>query len=506
MASSIYTELDLQTRSIRLLKFEEILSDGSLVFTLETARLDQHPYVALSYTWDSLASSERGKWFEQALCWDKHPADQAIIVNNNVFNITPNLHSFLQVIAPSRPRGTWFYVDQICINQIDQGEKAQQVGLMGKIYSQANEVIAWVNPLADVQMEAPRVLHKYDDIKVFLEDPQSPNFDEERRKALSKGADLIAEHFVYTLASAYWSRQWIVQEVMLAKSLTLQFGEYGLDWIFFLKFVSRSPIYADIEQILERDKQRIGNVFQYNSELESDARFQGATVIFFRGISTLAYKHQGRFKFSQTHLPGQGISDVLLSLGGRDCAKRRDGIFALLGLANTEIKADYRTPIVVLYLQVIIDALQHDNTVPDVYLSRVNNTILAVLKILGLPYCHPVVLLVTKELLAYYQPAEHLEEGWISSGWITFLWQQHEYGAVNKAMGLLTRPVVAIRYRKMKSYLQRARLSNQQMDAPDFDDQIGCDTTITKSYSEWVQLVADLVPANAVKMPCPCSS
>jgi hypothetical protein len=48
---------------------------------------------------------------------------------------------------PSIERIIW--VDAVCINQNDDPEKKHQIGLMSKIYSQANRVIIWLGEAAD---------------------------------------------------------------------------------------------------------------------------------------------------------------------------------------------------------------------------------------------------------------------------------------------------------------------------------------------------------------------
>ncbi|KAH7120724.1 hypothetical protein EDB81DRAFT_233400 [Dactylonectria macrodidyma] len=36
------------------------------------------------------------------------------------------------------------WIDQICINQADNGEKSEQVGLIGSIYLGAKQVLVWL--------------------------------------------------------------------------------------------------------------------------------------------------------------------------------------------------------------------------------------------------------------------------------------------------------------------------------------------------------------------------
>ncbi|KAK8172604.1 heterokaryon incompatibility protein-domain-containing protein [Phyllosticta citrichinensis] len=92
---------------------------------LKHISIDDHPkYVALSYTWGSLETPFR------------------IPVDGSYLNITANLHAVLGVLAKlPQLQGRPLWIDAICINQRNEDVKNCQVPLMGKIYSEANEVL-----------------------------------------------------------------------------------------------------------------------------------------------------------------------------------------------------------------------------------------------------------------------------------------------------------------------------------------------------------------------------
>jgi hypothetical protein len=50
----------------------------------------------------------------------------------------------LQLRRPHKHRYLW--IDAICLNQKDGDEKAQQIPLMGEIYSQADKLHIWLGP------------------------------------------------------------------------------------------------------------------------------------------------------------------------------------------------------------------------------------------------------------------------------------------------------------------------------------------------------------------------
>ncbi|EMD88424.1 hypothetical protein COCC4DRAFT_87686, partial [Bipolaris maydis ATCC 48331] len=94
------------------------------------------PYLALSY------------------CWGDPKKTVPIYLNNKLVHVTENLSSALQNFE-QRDVALRIWIDAICINQKNEHEKSQQVGLMAEIYHKASEVIVW---LGDGDENSPRAL------------------------------------------------------------------------------------------------------------------------------------------------------------------------------------------------------------------------------------------------------------------------------------------------------------------------------------------------------------
>jgi hypothetical protein len=141
-----YSELKSPT-SIRLLRLLPKETDpGNLRcelfdFALEDVSGQAPIYEALSYVWGS----------KQNL--------KSIILDNQSFDITPNLFSALQHLRDDKfPRVIW--VDAVCINQNDT-EKESQIALMAEIYAKASRVVIWLgdsdgndDPFAAIRLAA----------------------------------------------------------------------------------------------------------------------------------------------------------------------------------------------------------------------------------------------------------------------------------------------------------------------------------------------------------------
>ena len=112
-----------------------------MICDLVEAQLSQKPsYEALSYRWTDP---------------DKENPD-LISCNGVDFPVGPNLYAALvRFRLTDVPRALW--VDQVCINQTDGSEKAQQLLIMGDIYSKADRVLAWLGPPDDDSDNAMRL-------------------------------------------------------------------------------------------------------------------------------------------------------------------------------------------------------------------------------------------------------------------------------------------------------------------------------------------------------------
>lgn len=90
------------------------------------------PYEALSYAWGNAVFPNIIEVYESS------DGDET----NRSIPITKNLFDALQRLRSDVPRTLW--VDALCINQDDLGEKGHQVANMGQIYRNARRVIVWL--------------------------------------------------------------------------------------------------------------------------------------------------------------------------------------------------------------------------------------------------------------------------------------------------------------------------------------------------------------------------
>jgi hypothetical protein len=140
MPESIYSLLPQDIFSIRLLRLRPSADPLSpihcklVVYPLDCRPADAHQYEALSYAWGT-SDNSRIIWIEF----------ETLSIE---VQVTQNLHAALiRLRNPYFERNLW--IDALCINQEDDGEKAHQVGAMARIYGLAQRVVVWLGEERD---------------------------------------------------------------------------------------------------------------------------------------------------------------------------------------------------------------------------------------------------------------------------------------------------------------------------------------------------------------------
>jgi hypothetical protein len=295
--------IDYTRRQIRLVRVLPSEPDELIKCKFALSVVDDRSvrYTALSYTWgDASRDSDLEK----------------IVLHKREFWTRRNLWCFLrQVRDDPALRKRWFWIDALCIDQAETGadghqEKNHQVNMMGQIYSNAHLVFVWLGePPSGVQ-------HKFGALQHLLEDQEPIQDKAPIRQALRYLGD-----------SQYWSRIWIIQELVLAKTVRFRIGSSEIRW-------------KDI----------------YN--LRSEARLSSPWVVQDLGWSManiLDLRHDW-FRGRKLDLRS-GISDFRTP----NCSDSRDKIYALLGLMELKpCRADYSQSNMGLFVDIVLFACKHD--------------------------------------------------------------------------------------------------------------------------------------------------
>jgi hypothetical protein len=118
-----------------------------------------------------------------------------------------------------RYKSRLLWVDQLCIDQSQTDEKNHQVGMMELIYRGAKRTLCWLghDPNDGLAFSAIATLFKEQEILA-------------RWQSDSWGGISMAERsaFVTMTALSYWTRHWIVQELLLSTNALLIYGSRAI--------------------------------------------------------------------------------------------------------------------------------------------------------------------------------------------------------------------------------------------------------------------------------------
>ncbi|KAK5039841.1 hypothetical protein LTS07_000336 [Exophiala sideris] len=172
------------------------------------------PYSALSYAWGD-QNPEQG--------------DLGLFCDGQELSVTPNLHRALRRLVKSG-ESALYWIDQICINQCDKGERSTQVGMMGRIYERASRVVIWLgeapSDLRTALSAIPAILSALQTVSGTVLITEA-NF---RALKLPKRSSPIWSTLGALFASKWFTRLWVLQEAVLAKEICTLYGDDVLNW------------------------------------------------------------------------------------------------------------------------------------------------------------------------------------------------------------------------------------------------------------------------------------
>ncbi|KAK8036965.1 heterokaryon incompatibility protein-domain-containing protein [Apiospora marii] len=220
----MYTPLDPGRKEIRLLRITPSVDHAAQIScSIVIAGLQGPPphYAALSYVWGDAKVTEE------------------IRVDGEPFQATKNLalalRQFRESYAKEDGETLHLWADAVCINQQDLPERGQQVAMMGLIYTTAHWVISWLGPSEDAtepgfalikacarHVEGVREKNGvYPESDVAM-DTSDLEFLGGNREFYEQTTDRYARNKAWNAIddlkrNVYWTRVWIVQEIVLAR-------------------------------------------------------------------------------------------------------------------------------------------------------------------------------------------------------------------------------------------------------------------------------------------------
>lgn len=230
-----------------------------------------------------------------------------------IVRITPNVEDILRYLRKAA-RIRYLWIDAICLNQNDHAEKSIQVPLMAEIYSQCRKTHLYLGGVTG----------------------SSTLFSFFRRLVIDRhiripDSGIVASHNMESfLHHPFWSRRWILQEVVLGRDATIRSGRDSIPW---------ATLRAALQLVdtCHRTKIKPPALTLANHSLDFITRYE--PLIFLCLLDEFAHAA---------------------------CADPRDRLFALYGLcpSGTSVlnsNVDYTIPWTKVYERVAVDAHQRSS-------------------------------------------------------------------------------------------------------------------------------------------------
>ncbi|KAI1734780.1 heterokaryon incompatibility protein-domain-containing protein [Xylaria scruposa] len=224
----LYQTLPSPQHYIRLLEIRSAPDDGMIQCELSTWQIEvAPPYYAISYTWGDPKSAS------------------FIKLNGRDIQVRENCHYVLRQVYQHK-RSQYYWIDSLCINQNNHYEKGLQVAIMGDIYRNAEHVMGCVGHHEDDSFFLFGILNqksllfarvsetcpRFGDIRSDMQREARARHRESSRAILKWKLSLpfasrkrLLEAFHKFSRRPYFLRVWTLQELFLAKRITICCGQ-----------------------------------------------------------------------------------------------------------------------------------------------------------------------------------------------------------------------------------------------------------------------------------------
>ena len=233
-------------------------------------------YEAISYTWGA-ARNGRPLYIDGALT-----------------TLWENLSTCLTHLRdPVISRTLW--IDAICIAQNEPIEKAQQVEMMAQIFGHAERVLAWIGDHSDDSQNLVSSFYQENDSTKFM------------------------RVFASLLERPYWTRRWVIQELVAAQQVVVCCGQSRWNWHAFIDMA-----------------------YHARTLTEGGVACQMTTRVR-KAINTLA-----EVDWMQDNAPRSRWPDLLMNFIHMQCTDSRDKAYSLISLADqdelhgSKLRSDYK--------------------------------------------------------------------------------------------------------------------------------------------------------------------
>jgi hypothetical protein len=301
-----------------------------------------------------------------------------ILLDGNIISVTFNLWAALKHFryllyadedAEMFPRESRLWVDAVCINQQDLTERSAQVRQMRLIYQRARCVNSWLGPEANNSSLAWQFVETYGNVLKYNDHiiKQSSNRTRARIRHLmnrllrrvqisESRQDAMAEHWIITalkdlalrrswnaLAAvhrrSYWSRIWIVQELLSNQHTWVHCGQSAMPLATILGLGDR---------LMEYFKTGMTDLIDPRGETNEEKELFKMIEEVLDSLKPTTELIFDRESYQNLDYPGHHLHHLLCRYMNQLSSDPRDTVYALLGLSREypqeRLTIDYTLP------------------------------------------------------------------------------------------------------------------------------------------------------------------
>ncbi|KAF2265467.1 HET-domain-containing protein [Lojkania enalia] len=355
--SVIYSALPSTGQHTRLIRVKEAAHiSEKLVCELRAVDLAEAtcpPFAALSYVWG-----------------DPSVASEDVIINDRSMKIGVNLALALRFFRDhcshdERPSPSYIWVDALSINQADNDEKAIQVRNMDRIYKSALIVISHLGADSDETSQALDIVIslsnaweyflsncRRDEDEGLEEDNGVFRFDDEATSSLSQHVASMLTERSWSLVQAflslpYWTRIWIIQEVVLGRQILLVLGKSTVTWTQLVNCRKFCLYIAGLLNSLRLYQSKIWNKFKHSTSLRWDH------------VDLIRQLKEGDYLGMEEKVLQADLFKVLARASTNLATNPRDIIFGLNGICSLPITPNYAQSVKDTYGKFAVGCIMH---------------------------------------------------------------------------------------------------------------------------------------------------
>ena len=263
-------------------------------------------------------------------CWENQIPTEIIRIGRQTLSISKTVDCFLRWRRQNSSSAFYLWIDAICIDQVDEDEKAKQVGLMRQTYSDADELLI---RLGESSNDSDMAIGLMDNLG------RAPNL----RPWTMKDQEIAA--LMSLLERPWWFRMWIVQEVVFGalstrdRPMQIICGGQTVDYSIFMAGARR----------LKRHSEEYTQPFHFvNAAVELDD----------------ARAREEEASLGDEQATRGSLLRLLAETRNRLASDARDKVYGILGMVSPKdelirhVKADYTKTVISLYTELATQALE----------------------------------------------------------------------------------------------------------------------------------------------------